>query len=143
MRINILSNLFDLDIVTILIAWIYLFYGKAGSTFFAFCGGFITDVYSGGFSGLFTSLYILIYGGIRLSSQFFDLSSIKGQIVIISGMVLIKEIIFFALIHLFLGRAIFSPEILWFYFGSAISSGLVAPLLFAFLNRLNRYIESM
>jgi hypothetical protein len=50
-------NLADLDLLTILIAYLFLFYGQTATVVFVFGQGILIDLFSGGLNGLFTFLY--------------------------------------------------------------------------------------
>jgi rod shape-determining protein MreD len=124
------SNLVDLDLVTILIAYLFLFYGKSATATFAFGQGILMDLFSGGLHGLFTLLYLGVYGGILLGYRFFDLQGPKGQMIIISLAVLLRELLFFIMLTVFYQDAVFSRDFLVVSGVLAIGTGLIAPILF-------------
>lgn len=124
------SNLVDLDLLTILIAYLFLFYGKTATATFAFGQGILTDLFSGGLHGLFTLLYLGVYGGILLGYRFFDLQGPKGQMIIISLAVLLRELLFFIMLTVFYQDIVFSKDFLVVSGVLAIVTGLTAPILF-------------
>jgi rod shape-determining protein MreD len=124
------SNLVDLDLLTILIAYLFLFYGKTPTATFAFGQGVLMDLFSGGLHGLFTLLYLGVYGGILLGYRFFDLQGPKGQMVIISLAVLLRELVFFIMLTVFYQDIVFSQDFLVVSGALAIVTGLIAPVLF-------------
>lgn len=71
-------NLADLDLLTIIIAYLFLFYGQTATVIFAFGQGILIDLFSGGLHGLFTFLYLCVFGGVYLGSQFFNLQHPRG-----------------------------------------------------------------
>ena len=124
------SNLVDLDLLTILIAYLFLFYGKTATATFAFGQGILMDLFSGGLHGLFTLLYLGVYCGILLGYRFFDLQGPKGQMIIISLAVLLRELLFFIMLTVFYQDIVFSKDFLVVSGGLAIVTGLIAPILF-------------
>ncbi len=130
------SDLFDFDLLTIITAYLFSLYGQTGAGAFAFGQGLFIDLFSGGLHGLFTFLYLCIFGGIYLGSRFFDLQDPKGQAVLIFLAILLKKIMFFMLLTVFSQETNFPRSFLWISGASAIGSGLVAPLFFYFFNRL-------
>ena len=124
------SNLVDLDLLTILIAYLFLFYGKTATATFAFGQGILMDLFSGGLHGLFTLLYLGVYCGILLGYRFFDLQGPKGQMIIISLAVLLRELLFFIMLTVFYQDIVFSKDFLVVSGVLAIVTGLIAPILF-------------
>jgi len=129
-------GLFDLDVLTIIIAYLFLFYGHSATVAFAFGQGLLIDLLSGGLHGLFTFLYLSIFGGIHLGSQFFDLQEKNGQMLLISLAVLLKKIVFFTVLTVFSQEIVLSKPFLWTSGASAIGTGLIAPVFFYLFNRL-------
>ena len=67
------SEYLTLDLLTIITAYLFLSYRKMVAGSFAFFQGLLIDIFSGGMHGLYTSLYLSVFGGIYLGSRFFDL----------------------------------------------------------------------
>ena len=130
------SNLGDLDLVTILTAYLFLFYGQTSTAVFAFGQGLLIDLFSGGVHGLFTFLYLSAYGGIYGGARFFNLQHPKGQMIIVSLTVLLKKLMFFIMVTLFYQNVRFSTGFLWVTLASAIGTGLIAPVLIYLFNFL-------
>ncbi len=82
---------FALDLVTIIIAYLLIYYGTAGAVIFAIGQGFLIDTFSSGLLGLFTLLYLITFLSIKLGSFFFDLYSSRGQIFLIFIAVFLKD----------------------------------------------------
>lgn len=130
------SFCFELDFLTILIAYLFLFYRLTSVAAFAFGQGLFIDVFSGGLHGLFTFLYLSVFGVIYLGSQFIDLQDFKGQVMIISVAVLLKKIVFLMMLTLFPLEVVFSETFILKSMASAIVTGLIGPVLFHLFNRL-------
>ena len=132
------SDSFDLDLLTILIAYLFLFYRPVSVGWFAFGQGLLIDLFSGGFHGLFTFLYLGVFGGIRLASRFFNPQGPKGQMIIIALAVLVKKTLLVLVLSAFSPEWVFSALFLWISGASAIGTGIIGPFLFYFLNRFRR-----
>ncbi len=126
-------EVFEVDLLSVMIAYLFAAYGQVPATLFALGQGFFMDLYAGGLKGLFGFLYLITYAGIHLSSRFFHIQSVSGQIMIVAQAVLVKKIMFFVLLKLTSqGR---SPELmdLWHAALAALTTGLVTPLVFSVL----------
>ncbi len=130
------SDFYALDLLTIVTAYLFLIYGQTGSCIFALGQGFFIDLFSGGMHGLFTFLHISVFGGIWLGSRFFNLQTPKGQIFIVSLVMLSKNIFFFIMVAAFSQEVFFPRSFLWVSGALAIGTGLFAPVLFFIFNRL-------
>jgi hypothetical protein len=131
------SSLFDVDLVTIFIAYLLVTYGEPWAGIFALSQGLLIDIFSGGVLGLFTVLYLIVFLGIRLGSRLFDLSSIKGKVLTVSLAVFVKSILLISFLTLFPLEFVVSSSIFWSFAISAIGSGLIGPLVFYLLQGLN------
>lgn len=123
-------NLADLDLLTIIIAYLFLFYGQTATVIFAFGQGILIDLFSGGLHGLFTFLYLCVFGGVYLGSQFFNLQHPRGQMIIVALAVLLKKVIFFLMLTVFYHRLAFSKDFLWVSGLLVMGTGLISPILF-------------
>ena len=123
-------NLSDLDLITIIIAYLFLFYGHTATVIFAFGQGILIDLFSGGLHGLFTFLYLCVFGGVYLGSQFFNLQHPRGQMIIVALAVLLKKAMFFMMITVFYHRPAFSKDFLWVSGFLVMGTGLISPILF-------------
>lgn len=131
----IVPNQFAPDFTAILIAYLFLYYGPAAAGMFAFGQGLVMDIYSGGLYGLFTLLYLCVYAGIYLGRRLFNFLVPKGQALIVSLSVLLEKLLFIIILTIFSEGIIFSCSFLWISVVSAISSGLIAPVIFSLLSR--------
>jgi len=129
-------NLADLDLLTILIAYLFLFYGQAATVVFAFGQGIVIDLFSGGLNGLFTFLYLCIFGGVYVGSQFFNLQHPRGQMIIVALAVMLKKMMFFIMLTVFYHRLAFTKDFLWVSGFLVVGTGLITPILFYLFNCL-------
>jgi rod shape-determining protein MreD len=129
----------DPDLLTIIIAYLFLFYGPAATCAFAFGQGLLIDVFSGGLQGLFAFLYLSIFGGIYLGCRFFNLNETKGQALLISLSVVLKRILFIIVLSVFSQGVIVSSSFLWKSAASAIGTGLIAPFIFLLFDSLRSW----
>ena len=129
------SDSFDLDFLTILIAYLFLFYRPVPVGWFAFGQGLLIDLFSGGLHGLFTLLYLGVLGGIHLGSRFFNPQGPKGQVLIITLAVLLKKALLLLVLNALSPELVFSRFFLWTSGISAIITGVFGPILFYLFNR--------
>ena len=130
------SEFFDLDLLTIVTAYFFLRYGQTSSCVFALGQGFFIDLFSGGMPGLFTFLYICVFGGIWLWSRFFDLQTQRGQIFIVSLVILLKNVLFMIIAAAFFQDGFFPRSSLWVSGALVIGTGLFTPVWFFMFDRL-------
>ena len=128
-------GVFDLDLLTILTAYLFLSFGRIQAGVFALGQGFLIDIFSSAFDGLFIFLYLIVFWGIYLGSLFFNFQTPKGQILIVSLAVLFKHVMLLAVLALFSTRVVFSTSFLCASTVSVIGTGLITPILFGLFNR--------
>lgn len=136
---HIVLKFFNIDLVIVITVYLLFFYGEAGAGIFAFGQGLLIDIFSSGVLGLFALLYLIIFLCIKLGSYPFHLLSVRGQIIIISLAVLLKGILFITFLYLFSFEITFSISAFSAFTSSAISTGVIAPLLFYLFNHLKHY----
>ncbi|SPD76175.1 conserved membrane hypothetical protein [uncultured Desulfobacterium sp.] len=138
-RVTILlgGEFFVPDVLTIIIAYIFLLYGVAGSSVFALSQGLFVDLFSGGVNGIFTLLYLSVCGGILLCSRFLNIHSPRGQATIVCLVMTIKYLSFFLVMKIFSQLAIFSSSFLWVALTTVLITAVTAPLFFNLFDRLN------
>ena len=129
---------FALDLVTVIVAYLLIYYGTPGAVIFAIGQGFLIDTFSSGLLGLFTLLYLITFLSIKFGSVFFDLYSLRGQIFLISIAVFLKEIFLIAFLKAFAMEIFISLTDLLSFVTSALFSGLIAPILFFIFNQISR-----
>lgn len=130
------SDFFDLDLLTIITAYLFLSYGQTSAGVFAFGQGFLIDLFSGGLHGLFSMIFIGVFGAIYLGSRFFDLQTPKGQVILVSSAVLFKKMLFLFVLVLSSPKVTLPGPFLWISLASAIITGLVATIVFYLFDRL-------
>jgi rod shape-determining protein MreD len=130
------SNVLGLDFLTIIIAYLFIFYGPKGAGAFALGQGFLMDTFSCSVDGLFVFLYLFILALIYLGSRFFDIETAVGQIALVSLTVLMKEIMFFVLAAFFFHNFFSYNAFMWISILSVVVTGVVTPVLFRIFDRL-------
>ena len=129
-------SFFDLDLLTILTAYLFLSFGRIQAGAFALGQGLLIDIFSSGFNGLFAFLYLSVFWEIYLGSLFFNLGTAKGQIMIVTLVIFLKNIVFLTVLSLFFDSIVFSKSFLSASAISIIGTGLITPIFFIFFNRL-------
>jgi rod shape-determining protein MreD len=136
---GILSHLmpinFDVDIAIIITVYIMAYRGEIGAGVFALGQGLLTDIFSGGMWGCYSTLYLAIFLLIKFLSRPFDLLSVVGQTLVVFIAVLAKDVLMILLSHIF-SITISASFFNFLFIFSAICSGIVAPFLFYVLNTL-------
>ena len=120
---------FDLDFLAIATAYIFLFYGQMGAGAFALGQGLFMDIFSGGLHGLCAALYLCVFVGIYLGSRFFNLQEPRGQIIIVVLSVLLKMMVFQAILGVFYRGSSISRSFLLLSAVSVIITGLITLVL--------------
>ncbi len=128
----------DIEVVIIMSVYLLAYGSETGAGIFALGQGLLTDIFSGGIWGFHTILYIVIFLFIKVVSRPFDLLSAFGQIALVFVSVLVKEILSVPLLQLFSLNMDFSSYDVLMFIVSALSSGLIAPLIFYLLNSFGR-----
>lgn len=130
------SEFIDLDLLTTLTAGLFLIQGTASAAIFAFAQGLAIDLFSGGAKGLFALIYLSVFGGILLGSQYINLQNWRGQILLVSLAVLLKKILFIVILEGFYPDVNPGSAFLWISSASLVLTGLTAPLVILSLDRL-------
>ena len=130
------SDLFELDLLTIIIAYFLLNFGQTAAVTFAFGQGLVIDLFSGGLHGLFAFLYLGVVGAIYLGSRFFNLQEPQGQGLMICLAVLSKKILLVIVLMAFSPEPFFSRSFILISLASALGTGLIGPLVFHLFMRL-------
>ena len=130
------GDIFDLDLLTILIAYLFLHYGHTATGAYAFVQGFLIDLFSGGLYGLFTFLYLGVFWSINLGCRFFNLLTFRGQMMIVALAVLLKKILFLAVPMIFSMEIPFSRHYFWTSMTCIFFTALAAPVIFRLFNFL-------
>ena len=129
-------SIFDLDLLTLLTVYLFLSFGRMQAGAFALGQGFLIDIFSSGLHGLFAFLYLCVFWGIYLGSLFFNLQTAKGQIIIVTLVVFLKNIVFLTVLSLFSDSIVFSKSFLSASAVSIIGTGMITPIFVNLFNRL-------
>ena len=129
-------DFFDLDFLVILTAYLLLAFGQIPAGVFALGQGFLIDVFSGGLHGLFTAAYLSVFFVLLLGSRFFNLLNPKGQIIIVSLSVLLKNAALLTLLRIFSQDIVYPKTLLLISLVSICVTGLTAPLFFQLFNHV-------
>jgi hypothetical protein len=129
-------DFFDLDFLVILTAYLFLTFGQIWAGVFALGQGFLMDVFSGGLHGLFSAAYLSVFFVILVGSRFFNLLNPKGQMIIVSLSVLLKNAMLLILLRIFSQDIVYSKTFLLVSLVSIGVTGLAAPLFFQLFNHL-------
>jgi rod shape-determining protein MreD len=114
-----------------MIGYLLMYSGTTGACIFAFFLGMLIDFFSAGVLGLFTLVYLLIFLAIELGSRFFDLRSVRGQVILISLGVFMREVFVVGLLDILGYQVHFSSSLFMGFTVSAIITGILAPFIFA------------
>ncbi len=131
----------DLDLLTILIAYLWIHYGQTGAGLFALGQGVMMDLFSGGMMGLFALLYLAVFLAIQMGSRFFHLQTFRGLMILILIAVLLRQLMLLGLLELFSFSIHFSWRTYVSFGISALVSGALAPPCFALLKQVDRFME--
>jgi cell shape-determining protein MreD len=132
----------DLNLLIIITAYLFLNYGATASCGFALGQGFLIDIFSGGLNGLFTTVYFGVFGTIFLSSLFFNLQDVKGQMVIVAFAVFTKSLLSYLVLMFFSQQVVLSIGYIQVTVISILLNSLLAPVLFLLLERLRGVLRS-
>lgn len=135
-----LPNVWELDLVLITIAYLFVSFGEMGAGIFAFGMGLFVDMYSVGPEGLFTLIYLILFMGIRFGGLLVDLFSLTGQMVFMAGAYMVKTILFFLMLQLFSVNVDISSSYLGGVLSSALCTGLMTPMVFFFYDRMGKVL---
>ncbi len=135
----IVPRYLDVDLVIIILIYLFAFYGEKGAGVFSFGMGVLTDLFAGGLFGFYKLVYLILFLIIRFGSQPLDLFSIGTQAVIVFTAVLLRGMVMITFLSLFSLRTIFSFSDFFVLLLSALCTGLIAPFLFYLFNYVNRF----
>jgi rod shape-determining protein MreD len=133
------SYFLDIDLVTVMIGYLLIHSGRTGACIYAFFFGMLIDFFAAGVLGLFALLYMLVFLIIEFGSRFFDLRSIKGQMILILLGALAREWCLVGLLHIFSYRVHFSSSLFLEFAVSAGVTALIAPFVFSLFEWLGGF----
>ncbi len=127
---------FDIDLVIVITASLLMRFGSVGAAVFAFGQGMIIDLLSAGFLGLFALLYVISFLCLELGARFFDLRSVRGQVILVGLVVFFKELVLVGLLDAFAYEVVLSASLFFWFGAAALSTGLIAPLILYIISYL-------
>ena len=130
-------DLFDIDLVIIIVVYLLIYFRDTGAGIFALGMGILFDIFSVAPMGLFTFLYLTVFLGAKQGSLFFDLLGVRGQIAFTTIAVFFKQILFVAFLYVFSSEISFSSYKILVFVSSAICTGFIAPLVFYVFNQVH------
>jgi hypothetical protein len=119
----------DIDLVSILIGCLLATNGNIGAAVFAMGQGVLIDIFSAGWPGLSSLLYMIVLFSIQLGSKFFDLHSSRGLLILVFLSVCIKGLLFTGVLYTLSPRITFLPHPFAALGFSALATALLAPPL--------------
>jgi len=129
-------GVFDLDLLTLLTGYLFLSFGRIQAGVFALAQGLLIDIFSSGPNGLSALIYVIVFWAVYLGSLFFNFQTAKGQIIIVSLAVLLKNVTWQAATALLSGSILFSKTFFCAAAVSIIGTGLLSPALYTLFDRL-------
>lgn len=118
---------FDVDLVAITLTYLVARRGDPWAGMFAMGMGFLIDILSAAPLGLFSVIYLLLFFGIRIGDALFDLQSVRGQLIVVSLSVFLKNLLFIGLLNLFSFRTAMDGQVLFAFVCSAVFTAVASP----------------
>jgi rod shape-determining protein MreD len=135
------AHFVDVDVVTVMIGYLLIYSGRAGACVYAFLLGMLIDFFSAGVIGVFTLVYVLVFLTIEWGSRFFDLTSVKGQMILVFAGALVREMSVVGLLDILAYQIHFSFSLFLGFAVSAAITGIVAPFIFSFFEWLRAMLS--
>jgi rod shape-determining protein MreD len=132
----------DIDLIIVFTVY-FLASNESSPGIFAFCQGFLLDIFSGGILGFFTLLYLLVYFFIRIASHPIDLLTPVGRAAVVFIAVIAKELIMIIFLSLFSPQYIFSIDSLFSFFLSAVLTSMLSIFIFHFFKISSAAVSSL
>jgi rod shape-determining protein MreD len=134
------SYFLDIDLVTVMIAYVLARWGRVGACIYAFFFGMMIDFFAAGVLGLFALLYMMVFLIIESGSRFFDLYSMKGQMILVLLGTLARELSLMGMLHIFSYQVHLSTSLFLEFVISAGVTALIAPFVFSFFAWLGGFL---
>jgi cell shape-determining protein MreD len=128
------SYFLDIDLVTVMIAYLLIHSGRTGACVYAFFLGMLVDLFAAGVPGLFTLIYMAVFLTIEAGSRFFDLQTIKGPMILVFLGALVRQVFLVGLLDIFSYQVHFTASLFLGFAVSAAVMGLIAPFVFSFFD---------
>jgi hypothetical protein len=135
------TDYFDLDLLSIATAYLFLVCGPLAAGAFAFGQGLLADLVSGGLEGISTAIYLAVFGTIYVGCRFFDLGGVKGQFIIVSSAILVKKGLFLALLSFFAVDVFIPKGYVLVVLASGLITGFATPILFYLFGRVKSMLS--
>lgn len=119
-----------------MIGYLLMYSGSTGACIFAFFLGMLIDFFSADVLGFFTLVYLLIFLAIEFGSRFFDLRSVKGQVILVFLGVFVREMLVVSLLDILGYQVHFSSSLFMGFTVSAGITAVLAPFIFFLLEWL-------
>ena len=129
---------FDIDIVIVVIAYLLTCNKSVGAGVFALFQGILLDIFSAGLFGLFSLLYLVLFGSIHLGTRLFDPRYPKGLVILVSLAVSLKMVVFVSFLEAFSLEMVAYPSNFFTIAVSALCTGLIAPFFFFVINQIKK-----
>jgi rod shape-determining protein MreD len=130
------SDLMDLDLVTVLTAYLFLFHGIGSAAVFAFGQGLAIDLLSTGTHGLNALLCLCVLAGLMPGAWYINLQHRRGQVFLVALVALLKKILFFGILKAaYPGSAEPDGPVLWISGLSVLATALITAPVFYLLAR--------
>jgi rod shape-determining protein MreD len=124
-----------------MIGYLLIYSGSTEACIFAFFFGLLIDFFSADVLGFFTLVYLLIFLGIEFGSRFFDLRSVKGQVILVFLGVFVRELLVVSLLDILGYQVHFSFSLFMGLAISASATGILAPFIFFLLEWLRAILS--
>lgn len=130
------SDLVDVDLLTVLTAYLFLFHGFGSAGVFAFGQGVAVDLFSVGTHGVSAFAYLCVFLGLIPGSWYINLQHRGGQILLVTLVALLKKVLFFAMLRAaYSGAMEWSGPVIWISGFSVLATGIMAWPIFSILDR--------
>lgn len=135
------SGLFEIDLLLILLIYAFAALGPVRAAIFAFGQGFLIDLFSSGLRGLSVFAYLTIFWGAYWGSRYLNFGDPRGQASMVFLAFFLKQAVFFGLVGMFYEDLVFPENCLLMCILSGTITGLMAPPVFFFLDRMTSSIS--
>lgn len=135
------SGLFEIDLLLILLVYVFAALGPVRAAIFAFGQGLLIDLFSSGLRGLSVCVYLTVFWGVFWGSRYLNLEDTRGQASTVFLAFFLKQGVFFGLVSVFYEDTVLPENCLLMFILSGVITGLMAPPVFSLLNRMTSSIS--
>ncbi len=129
-------GVFDVDLISLLTGHLFLSVGSVQAAVFALGQGFLMDVFSVEPRGLSALAYMGVFCCIYLGSFYLNLQTAKGEVILISSLVMARWAIWGGILFFLHGGLVMDRSLAIRAGVSILGTGLLAPALFPLFDRL-------